>query len=194
MRPGVPQAVEGPGEPSELDGDPEVKALICVWERAIQTQMHFAELSIKTRQIGLTIVGATLGLAGLLHKTNSSFDIKFLSLDVSSTTILCLAAALTLYSIKILDVNVYHNMLRGAVAFNIAIEPDLIKRLQLPVGLTESITIQSRNPKARWNKFSRTWNVSGPKEDAAERIAKFYRIMIIALVLSAIFFFADANL
>ena len=41
--------------------------LLLVWERAIETQMHFAELSIKTRQIGMTVVGATLGLAIVLE-------------------------------------------------------------------------------------------------------------------------------
>ena len=177
-----------------MDEESEAKLLICIWERAIQTQMHFAELSIKTRQIGLTIVGATLALAGILHKTNSVFEIALVGVEVSSTVILCLAAALTLYSIKILDVNVYHNMLRGAVAFNMAIEPEITRRLKITVGLTESITIQSRNPEARLDKFSRTWNISGRKEDAAERITKFYFIMITALVISAAFFLLDANL
>src|SRR3954447_810658 len=92
--------------------------LLRVWERAIQTQMHFAELSIKTRQIGMTVVGATLGLAIVLARSDASFNITFYGYSLPITSVLCWISALVLSAIWILDVTVYHQMLRGAVAFN----------------------------------------------------------------------------
>jgi hypothetical protein len=68
--------------------------MLLVWERAIQTQMHFAELSIKTRQIGMTVVGATLGLAAVLTKTNSSFSIALGPIEIPIASILCWIAAI----------------------------------------------------------------------------------------------------
>src|SRR3954470_5464142 len=84
------------------------KNILLVWERAIQTQMHFAELSIKTRQIGMTVVGATLGLAIVLNRSESSFMLKLYGSNFPITSILCWTSALILYAIKILDVGVYH--------------------------------------------------------------------------------------
>jgi hypothetical protein len=125
--------------------------LLLVWERAIQTQMHFAELSIKTRQIGMTVVGATLGLAIVLNRSESAFMLTLYGLNVPITSILCWTSALILYAIKILDVGVYHQMLRGAVAFNEELEEkNLLRLFGTEKGLTQAISYFSRHPDARY--------------------------------------------
>src|ERR1700730_4324712 len=80
--------------------------LLLVWERAIQTQMHFAELSIKTRQVGMTVVGATLGLAIVLTRSASGFVLTFGSCELPISSVLCWTAAIVLYAIYLLDVGV----------------------------------------------------------------------------------------
>jgi hypothetical protein len=70
--------------------------LLLIWERAIETQMHFAELSIKTRQVGMTVVGATLGLAIVLNRSDSGFMLTFSGINIPITSILCWTSALIL--------------------------------------------------------------------------------------------------
>ena len=77
--------------------------LLLVWERAIETQMHFAKLSIKPRQIGMTVVGATLGLAIVLNRSESGFMLTLFGLNIPITSILCWTSALILFAIKILS-------------------------------------------------------------------------------------------
>jgi hypothetical protein len=160
--------------------------LLLIWERAIQTQMHFAELSIKTRQIGLTVVGATLGLAVVLNKTEAGFLLKFADFTVPITSVLCWTSALILYAIKILDVSVYHQMLRGAVAFNEEFEEkNLLSVFGTEKGLTQAISFFSRHPDAKYDKvYSRMHE--GRRHFAGNRISLFYWLMIAALVVAGV--------
>ncbi|HWF93372.1 MAG TPA: hypothetical protein VG291_00270 [Xanthobacteraceae bacterium] len=161
--------------------------LLLIWERAIQTQMHFAELSIKTRQVGLTVVGATLGLAIVLARTASGFVLTFGAQEFPISSILCWTAAIVLYAIKLLDIGVYHQMLRGAVTFNEELEA---KRL-LPLfgtekGLTQAISFYSRHPDASHDgkRYFRTRE--GRLHYAGNRITGFYLLMIFALIVAGI--------
>ena len=157
--------------------------LLLVWERAIQTQMHFAELSIKTRQVGMTVVGATLGLAVVLNKSDSSFALTFRDYQIPITSILCWSAAIVLYAIRLLDVGVYHRMLRGAVAFNEDLErQELVGLFGTSKGLTQAISFFSRHTNATLKNGN---YVEGPKRRfhyAGERISAFYWVMIGALI------------
>ena len=115
--------------------------LLLVWERAIQTQMHFAELSIKTRQVGMTVVGATLGLAIVLNRTDTGFSLSLASWEIPISAVLCWVAAIVLFAIRLLDVGVYHRMLRGAVAFNEELEQkNLLRLFGTTKGLTQAIS------------------------------------------------------
>jgi hypothetical protein len=161
--------------------------LLLAWERAIQTQMHFAELSIKTRQIGMTVVGATLGLAIVLNRSESGFTLTLHGLTVPITSILCWTSALILYAIKILDVGVYHQMLRGAVAFNEELEEkNLLKLFGTEKGLTQAISFFSRHPDARYVEGTYSRKNEGRRHFAGNRISLFYWLMIIALILAGL--------
>lgn len=39
---------------------------ISIWSKVIDTQMHFNEMAVKSRQLGLTFVAAALGVAVVL--------------------------------------------------------------------------------------------------------------------------------
>ena len=94
---------------------------IAIWSKAIDTQMHFNDLSVKSRQLGLTFIVAVLGVAILLLTRSNDFAINIPlfggTLQLHVSVLLFLAASLALNAVKILDLNVYHKMLRGAVAF-----------------------------------------------------------------------------
>ena len=97
------------------------KQYISIWSKTIDTQMHFNDMSVKSRQLGLTFVVAVLGVAVVLFTRGNDFafilDIDDFTVQIHVSVLLFLCACLALESVKVLDLNVYHKMLRGAVAF-----------------------------------------------------------------------------
>jgi hypothetical protein len=161
--------------------------LLLIWERAIETQMHFAELSIKTRQIGMTVVGATLGLAIVLNRSDTGFMLTLYGMNIPITSVLCWTSALILFAIKILDVSVYHQMLRGAVAFNEELEErNLLALFGTEKGLTQAISFFSRHPDARYTGGTYSRKNEGKRHFAGNRISLFYWLMIGALIVAGL--------
>lgn len=170
-----------------------------IWKRAIETQMHFAELSIKMRQIGLTLAGATIALAIFLYRTNStySFNVPYTDFLLPVGTILLLSAAAILYAAKIIDIGVYHRMLRGAVKFNELFEESLDGDVGWRTGLTESITAHSRSKKPKLlnerGSNGSHWTKEDRGELAGDRINFFYWFCIAGLVFAAVALIFLAN-
>ncbi len=170
--------------------DLEDEHLIAIWKQGIETQMHFAELSIKMRQIGLTLAGATLALAIVIYRTDSQFSF-ILPLGSQSTnlpisTVLCVSAAIILFGAKILDADMYHKMLRGAVRFNELLEPIMDEKIRWRAGLTETISAYSRyTDETRTLLDNREDNkiwTGDIKRLAGNKISRFYWLCIISLL------------
>lgn len=163
-----------------------------IWKRAIETQIHFAELSIKMRQIGLTLAGATIALAIVLYRTDSAYSFTVPGYDflIPVGAILSLIAAVILFAAKIIDVGVYHRMLRGAVKFNELYEKSLDTDVGWPSGLTEAITAYSRFDKPilldERGSEGIHWKAEKRTRPAGDRIEHFYWFCIAALVIAAI--------
>jgi len=179
----------------------DIQHKIAIWERSIQTQMHFAELSIKMRQIGLTLAGGTIALAIVIYRSGAAYaiDIPLVDLKLPVGTILMFAAAFILYAAKIIDVDVYHRMLRGAVRFNELHERSLDEELEWKSGLTEAISAHSRLKKPELlderNNAGRRWDSQTERGYAGDRIAKFYWLCITGLITAgfALFLVENAN-
>src|SRR5450830_1010293 len=89
---------------------------VAIWAKAVETQMHFNEMSVKSRQFGLAFVAAALGLGIVLLTRNEDFAIPipfFGGFDLNMTVIIAFAGAFALYAVMLLDLHVYHKMLRG---------------------------------------------------------------------------------
>jgi hypothetical protein len=101
--------------------NPTNQELISIWSKAVDTQMHFNEMCVKSRQLGLTFVTAALALAVVLlsQREDFSFTVTLAGLSVTFhvAVLLILAAILGVQSVRNLDLRVYHRMLRGAVTF-----------------------------------------------------------------------------
>src|ERR1700761_6956164 len=99
----------------------KIEEAIDIWKKTIETQMHFNEMSTKSRQLGLTLVVAALGLSAVLIGRGDDFSVLFriCSIDVRIHVVVLVlfASALGMYGVKTLDLGVYHQMLRGAVKF-----------------------------------------------------------------------------
>lgn len=91
-----------------------------IWKQGIATTMHFTEMSARTRQIGLAFVVASLGLAITLlaqyHDARLPLVISDSQYSLHISGVIILLSAVGLYAIMLLDLKVYHRMLRGSVA------------------------------------------------------------------------------
>jgi len=172
--------------------------LIELWNKGIETQMHFAELSIKMRQLGFTLAGATLALAVVTYRGQNEFalPLPYFECSVPIASLLCVSAGLILYAAKTLDADMYHRMLRGAVKFNELIELEIEKDMNWAAGLTETISAYSRYKEPRLSKFRDGKNAIWQGETqrlAKSKISFFYWLCISALLISAFGFFIAEN-
>jgi hypothetical protein len=104
---------------------------LAIWQKAVDTQMHFNEMSVKARQFGLTFVAAALGLGVVMLSRGPDFvlSIPYLGFDLHGVVLLVLASAFALFAVRILDLKVYHRMLRGAVTFGEDFEANYMKQI-----------------------------------------------------------------
>jgi hypothetical protein len=173
---------------------------VAIWAKAVDTQMHFNEMSVKSRQFGLAFVAAALGLGIVLLTRNEDFSIPILlfgGFDLNMTVIIAFAAAVALYAVMLLDLNVYHKMLRGAVAFGEDFEQNYMKQIfSLEKGMTPAISHFSRHEDAHVipQKNGKYKYGGTSRRNALDKIRSFYRFSIAALcVVGMGLFFATAH-
>lgn len=178
------------------------ETIVAVWSKAVDTQMHFNEMSVKSRQLGLTFVAAALGLAVFLFsrpgsEARYSFDVTVLShtFVIHVAELIILAAAAAVYAVKLLDLGVYHKMLRGAVAFGEDLEEVHLKRiLNLNKGMTQAISHFSRYSDAIGQFNNGKMCYCGKKyANAGRKISKFYSTVIFSLIFCSIVLFLIGN-
>ena len=126
-----------------------------IWEKAVDTQMHFNDMQVRSRQLGLTLIVASLALAAILLRstTEDNFvDIEIFGL-IHVSALIILFAALSLLPLAILDIGVYHAMLRGAVYFGEEFERSIMVprilttqngKSYMQYGMTQLISLFSR--------------------------------------------------
>ncbi|MBD3668780.1 MAG: hypothetical protein HUJ16_12500 [Kangiella sp.] len=174
---------------------------ITIWAKAVDTQMHFNEMSVKSRQLGLTFVAAALGVGIVLLSRESAFAFEFsiggYYVQLHIAVLLILGAFLALRAVRQLDLGVYHRMLRGAVTFGEDFEENYMKQVfSLEKGMTQTISHYSRHDNAAYvddGNGSRTYT-GDSKVTAEDKIKRFYRATSIFLILGALGIFIVTNL
>ena len=167
---------------------------ISIWAKAVDTQMHFNEMSVKSRQLGLTFVTAALGIGIVLLTRGDAFafpiPIAQIDFQLHVAVLLVLGAWLALIAVKGLDLNVYHKMLRGAVTFGEDFEQHYMKQIfELDKGMTQAISHFSRYEDAGHRLENEKYVYTGERRITAEdKIRSFYRrtgrfLWIAALIL-----------
>jgi len=169
-----------------------------IWKTTIETQMHFNEMSVKSRQLGLTFVAAALGVALVLLTHQEDFFIKISdAIRIHVSVILILGSAFAIHAVKGLDLNVYHKMLRGAVTFGEDFEENYMKKIfDLEKGMTQSISHFSRFSDANVRKReSGRYHYKGDnKVTAYDKIKKFYRSLLFYIYTAAFLLFVATNI
>jgi len=170
---------------------------VSIWAKAVDTQMHFNEMSVKSRQFGLAFVAAALGVGIVLIGRGEDFAIPLLHgwvLNVS--VIIAVAGIVALAAVKRLDLNVYHKMLRGAVKFGEDFERNYMKEIfSLEKGMTEAITYFSQYEDAdtKLGKDGKYSYEGKTKKTALEKIRGFYNFSMCSLAVLAIILFVTRN-
>jgi hypothetical protein len=173
--------------------NPKHERYIAIWAKAVETQMHFNEMSVKSRQLGLTFVAAALGVGIVLLSRGDAFAIPIpimgAEFQVHVAVILILGAWLALVAVRGLDLNVYHKMLRGAVTFGEDFEENYMKEIfNLEKGMTQAISHFSRySDAAKKRTQSGKYHYVGDTQITAEdKIRSFYRNTIWFLWIAAV--------
>ena len=198
-------------------GDPEAalsrdKLIVEIWKQAVDTQKHFNDMCVKSRQLGLTFVAASLGAALYLFIRTAPADGDAagsarsvyayavqvcghqLILHVSLAIILAAAAAV--FAVRRLDLGVYHQMLRGAVTFGEDLEEKHIRHLvDLRQGMTQTISHFSRHSDASAKKGSdgRYEYFGMDRRNAGEKLRGFYNFVFGFLAALALLVFVASN-
>ncbi len=173
-----------------------------IWAKAVDTQMHFNEMSVKSRQLGLTFVAAALGLAVVLLSQGEDFALSIPTTSpvvlIHISVVLTLGALLALYAVRTLDLSVYHKMLRGAVTFGEDFEEHYMKQIfDLEKGMTQAISHFSRYEDAKkdTNPETKKYKYTGENKISAEdKILAFYKNTFRFLIGSAITLFILSNI
>jgi hypothetical protein len=163
---------------------------VAIWSKAVDTQMHFNEMSVKSRQFGLTFVAAALGLGIALLGRGEEFSISLPywgGFDLHVAVLIVFSGALALGAVRVLDLNVYHKMLRGAVTFNEDFEQNYMKEIfDLEKGMTQAISHFSRHKDAKVDKSGEKYHYEGTdKKDAFKKIRQFYNLSIGTILAAA---------
>lgn len=182
--------------PAELTND----ELVSIWSKAVETQMHFNEMSVKSRQLGLTFVAAALGVGIVMISQSRDFSllisIPSLTIKLHVAVLLILAALAAVFAVRRLDLGVYHRMLRGAVTFGEDLERARLARLLgLEKGMTQAISHFSRHSDASTTKQEGVpyHYVGSNLRSAEKKISRFYTMVFVFLVIGAIALFVVTN-
>ena len=169
--------------------------IIAIWQKAVETQMHFNEMSVKSRQLGLTFVAASLGLAVVLLSQGKAFSMDFRGWHIHVAVLLVLAASMAMFAVRLLDLKVYHKMLRGAVAFGEDLEQNLLlPTLGLNKGMTQAISHFSRHSDASVSSENGVYEYEGcNKKSALKKLENFYNTVVFVLLGVAVALFVVTN-
>jgi hypothetical protein len=175
----------------------EQELYVSIWAKAIDTQMHFNEMAVKSRQFGLAFVAAALGVGIVLIGHGEDYAIPlFCGLKLNASVVIAIAGAVALYSVMQLDLYVYHKMLRGAVRFGEDFEQKYMKTIfDLEKGMTQAIThfSQYQDADTVTNADGRLLYRGVNRKSALEKIRRFYRFLIASLLILAVVLFVARN-
>jgi hypothetical protein len=154
--------------------------------------MHFNEMSVKSRQLGLAFVAAALGVAVVLLGQGKAFELPVLilgwTLHLHVAPLIMLTAASAVWAVRRLDIGVYHMMLRGAVTFGEDLEARHLRKLiGGEKGMTEAISHFSRYGDAKVILDENGYNYTGVKKrNALDKLKSFYSWVIYSSIIASI--------
>ncbi len=166
----------------ESNQEPTTSDKLEFWKQAINTQMHFNDLCVRSRQLGLTFVVAALGLSVVLLSNYSDAKIEVFSFNIHVAAFLMFICVIAVFAVWILDLGVYHKMLQGSVSFVEEMDKAGFSSPYsgIPYGMTQFISAYSRNkrPPLKNGRLSLVTDTS-----ARGKVRNFYILICAVLIL-----------
>lgn len=168
--------------------NPEIDRLklqVKMWQNSVSTTKHFTEMSVKMRQLGLTFVVAAFAVAITLLSqyptARLTVPLGSVDYDIHLSGLIVMTSVVGLFVTKLLDVELYHRMLRGSVAFTMELESKVLRPLMgTDRGLAESISHHSRSTRPAINGDEDTIR---KKTSAERKIKLFYNLSMVFVAL-----------
>lgn len=168
--------------------DPEnAKLIVEMWRQSIDVTKHFTEMSERTRRMGMTgaIGGVALAITLLTQFTSAklSFVYDGFEYGIHAAGPIVFASAVVVYVTRLIDVDLYHRMLRGSVAYTQDLErSDEFKAIvSTKRGLAEYISFHSR-AKRSVSDDDASAELPPKKTSAEHKLRRFYSISILVLI------------
>ncbi|AMB46266.1 HAD family hydrolase [Methylobacterium sp. AMS5] len=112
------------------------------WKKTVDVQQHFNDLSMRTRNFAITVVGALIAAVGFTYQ--QGLQVEILGLKAAAGVGFVVAAAFAWLAFFFMDYYWYHIFLKGAVAHAAEIESRF--KDEIPgIGLGNSISAVSSN-------------------------------------------------
>ena len=127
------------------------KDLVEIWKIVIQVQQHFNTIEMTVRNIFATIVVALIAGVGYSVKEKLKLTL-FLGVDVSLSSVLCLAAFWITCLFYFVDRYWYHRLLLGSVKEGLRLEEEISKHGDVSVHLGQQINAISPIEVSGWRR------------------------------------------
>jgi hypothetical protein len=112
------------------------------WKQIASIQMHFNDMCIRTRWLGLTAIATLFAAAAVAAKENTKFSVPFNILSpVGLPSILMMVSLVLLLALSFLDRRYYYKMLIASVDYGERFEEQLMQDLKVgDAGITSFIS------------------------------------------------------
>lgn len=169
------------------ENSPDEKVLIEIWKKIVDVQQHFNDLELRVRNFALVLTGTFLAIGGYAIKEEMFIDI--MSINISVSSLIVVAAIVPLFAFYFMDKFWYHRLLDGAVQAGISAEAQLRARgydISLGSKISEASPIINifygkKLDSEYWLLFPKRKMHSRHKMDV------FYGVLFVSLVAMAVF-------
>ncbi|MGP8193479.1 MAG: hypothetical protein ACLQLT_12765 [Methylovirgula sp.] len=113
----------------------ELRGRVEYWKQIASIQMHFNDLCIRTRWLGLTAVATLVAAAAVSEKENIRFSLPFCFLhSIGLPSVLMLISLMVLGALWFLDLHYYYKMLIASVDYGETLERAIVADLKITNG------------------------------------------------------------
>lgn len=151
--------------------------VIDTWSKVVDVQQHFNNISLKIRNLYLTVF--TFIIAGLGYLLKEKITIQLFDYPIKLEFLFCFLGALIMYSFYLMDKYWYHKFLKGASIQAGFIETKWYKKFS-EMGLSNAISKASN--------YDLKHKIFGKKSNSNRRFNAFYKPSILILFFLGVVF------
>jgi hypothetical protein len=100
------------------------------WKQIASIQMHFNDMCIRTRWLGLTAIATLVGAAAIATKEDIRFRLPY-DWTIGLTSVLMLLSLMLLAALWFLDIHYYYKMLIASVEYGERYEKEMMPDLKV---------------------------------------------------------------